>query len=158
MYLENLFVCRKNYKNGQMTCIGGNGTWQGAMGAHATLADAMWHHSKAPPPCHVTNPWDGLLTPSPALIHGALIQRYMLSCLESMGLLSYTWRGPNRPPNCLTSWETDLPAMQPPSRGHPSPLDGEAVQWKVGRPWPMSADAPPPLHHLIFAYMYPPAL
>ena len=54
----------------------------------------------------------------------------------------------NRPPNRLTSWETNLPVMQPPSRGHPSPLDGEVVQWTVDRPWPTSADAPPPHLHL----------
>ena len=92
MYLENLFVCRKNYKNGQTTCIGGNGTWQGAMDAHAMSVDTMWHRSMAPPPYHVTDPWDGLLTASLALIHGGLIQRCTLSCLGSMGPLSYTWR------------------------------------------------------------------
>ena len=64
----------------------------------------------------------------------------------------------NRPPNHLISWETDLPTMQPPSRGHLSPLDSETVQWTVYRPWPTSADAPPPLDCLIFTYMYPHAL
>ena len=101
---------------------------------------ARWPH----PPCHVTDPCEGLHTASPPLIQVSLIQRMMLSCLGSTGPLSYTWRGPNRPPNRLTSWETNLPTMHLPSRGHPSPLDGEAVQWTVGQPWPTSADTPPP--------------
>ena len=62
----------------------------------------------------------------------------------------------NRPPNHLTSWETKLPTMQLPSRGHPSPLDGEAVQWTVDRPCPKSTNAPLSLHRLTHSYKYPP--
>jgi hypothetical protein len=50
------------------------------------------------------------------------------------------------------------PCIQPPSRGHPSLLDGEAVQWMVSQPWPTLADAQSLLHCLIFAYKYPHAL
>jgi hypothetical protein len=127
-----------------MTCIGGNGTWQGGRGPTCHVSRRHLASPDGPNPCHVTNPREGLHTASPPLIQVGLIQRMTLSCLRSTGPLSYTWRGPNRPPNRLTRWETDLPAMQLPSRGHPSPLDGEAVQWTVGRLWPKSADAPPP--------------
>jgi hypothetical protein len=47
-----------------MTCIGGNGTCREAMGPHAMLADATWHCPMALPPCHVTNPSEGLHTTS----------------------------------------------------------------------------------------------
>jgi hypothetical protein len=45
----------------------------------------------------------------------------------STGLLSYTWRGPNRPPNHLHDHDNQLTYMLPPSSGHPSPLDGKVV-------------------------------
>ena len=96
------------------------------------------------PPCHVTDPCEGLHTASPPFIQVGLIQR----SLGSMGPLSYPWRGPNRPPNHLPDRDNQPTCMQPPSRGHPPPLDGEAVQWMVSRPWPTSADTPPPHLHL----------
>ena len=66
--------------------------------------------------------------------------------------------GPNQPSYRLT-YQSNLPTyLQPPSRGHPSPLDGEAVQWMVGRPWPMSPGGQVTPNCLIFAYKYPHAL
>ena len=102
------------------------------------------------PPCHVTDPRESLLTTSPSLI-----QRCTLNCLASTGPLSYTWRGSNRPPNRLPDHGNRLTFMQLPSRGHPSPLDGEAVEWTVTRRPSTSPDSQVTPNRLTFAYKYP---
>jgi hypothetical protein len=69
---------------------------------------------RPPGPCHITDPQDGLLTASLALIHGGLIQRCMLSCLGSTGPLSLTggakptYKPPHQLGNQLTCHVTTI--------------------------------------------------
>ena len=80
------------------------------------LAYATWRRPTAPPPCHITNPWESLHTTSPPLIQVGLIHRMRLSCLGSTGPLSSTWRGQTDLQTAFLTTAIHLPAMQPPPR------------------------------------------
>jgi hypothetical protein len=88
------------------------------------------------PPCHVTDTLESLHTTLPALIHVGLMQRWRLSCLGSMGPLSFTWGGgkTDLQTDVLTA-VTDLPTMQP-------PLGAIKHRWMARRCRGRSADAP----------------
>ena len=88
-----------------------------------------------PCPCHITDLWDGLHTASPPLIQVGLIERMMLSCLGSMGPLSYTWRGQTDLQTTILTMATDLPTMEPPPRANHH-------CWMARRRDGRSADAP----------------
>jgi hypothetical protein len=112
---------------------------------------ARWPH----PRCHITDLGECLHTASPTLIHVGLIQRWRLSCLRSMGPLSFTWGGcQNRPPNRLPD-RSNQPTFHATALGsHQALLDGKAVQGTVSR-HPLGWSMPLPLHHLSSAYKYP---
>ena len=102
------------------------------------------------PPCHVTDPWEGPHTASPALIHVGLIQRWKLRCLGSMGPLPSTWRGQTDLLTALLAKATDLPACN----SHPEAIHH---RWMQRRCSGRSADAPAsPLPHCCL--QVPPAL
>ena len=101
---------------------------------------AQWPHT----PCHVTDLWDGLLTASPALIHGGLIQRYTLSCHGSMGPLSFTWRCQTDLQTTILTMATDLPTMQPPPRAnHCHWMARQWDGWSADAPWRLSMPKAP---------------
>jgi hypothetical protein len=72
------------------------GHGRGAVGPYATSVKATWHRSMAPPPCHVTDPREGLHTASPPLIQVNLIQRMMPNCLPLGKYKFYTWYSPSK--------------------------------------------------------------
>jgi len=69
-----------------------------------------------PPPCHVTDPREALLTASPMLIHVGLIQETTLSCHGLLGPPSFTWEAQTDLQTAILTTATDLIAMQPPPR------------------------------------------
>ena len=85
------------------------------------------------PPCHVTDPCEGLHTASPPLIQVGLIQRMTLSCLGSTGPLLYTWRGETDLQTAFLTVTTDLPACN----HHPEAIHH---RWMVRRCNGWSAD------------------
>jgi hypothetical protein len=139
-------------------CIEGKQMWQGAMGPQCHVS---W--------CHLAPP-NGPTPLATSLIHGRastlLLQCWSMSVWSKGGGWAALDRlvhiihleGPNWSPNHLSDQSNCHRSMQPPSRSHPSPLDGKAVQGTVGQRPPRSVDTSLPLHHLIFTYKYPYAL
>jgi hypothetical protein len=135
LYFKKLFVCRKNHKNGQIRCIGDKWTWQVALGPSGPVDRCQMVSPNATLAHATSDPWDGIHTASPVLIHIGLIQGMKLSCLGSMGPLSNTWRG-------QTGLQTALLAEEPtylPCNHHLGAIHRRwMARWCKGR----SADAP----------------
>jgi len=158
LYLEKLFVCRKNHKNGQIWTIGGNGTFREAVGPQDMPADAMWHHPMPHLACHITDPRDcqGVISRKPlhAWSNIGLIRRWTLSSHGSLGPLSLTRKAQTNlqivsPGGKITYLPCNhhLEAIQ--CRGMVRQCNGRSAKRGQCRPMP---------HRLIFAYKYPHAL
>jgi hypothetical protein len=101
-----------------MTCIGGNGTWQGGHGPTCCVGRCHLALPNGPTPCHATNPSEGLHTTSPPLTKLVWSKGPHWATLDPQAHChTLGWPKPtSKPPHQLGNWLTcHATAIQDPS-------------------------------------------